>query len=135
MNISGSILHSAKARHGHCWGLPQPVALASAMNLFSSDMSRMLHPRLVWLGSASVLFLLILKWGATLSCLPKDIWSRGIGTGLAQVAQAAAQDPGRAALGLCFFFVSLLQKGRLRLIRSAIQQMYVKKKTGGHSQR
>ena len=101
MNISGSILHSAKARHGLCWGLPQPVALASAMNLFSSDMSRMLHPRLVWLGSASVLFLLILKWGATLSCLPKDIWSRGIGTGLAQVAQAAAHATAPCFQELC----------------------------------
>ena len=97
INISGSILHSAKARHGHCWSPTQPVALASAMNLFSSDMTRMLHPRLIWLGSASVLFLLILKWGATLSCRPKDIWSRGIGTGLAQVAQGAAH-----VTALCF---------------------------------
>ena len=51
-----------------------------------------------------------------------------------EVAQAAAQDPVRAALGLCFFFVSLLQKGRLRLIHSGVQQMDVKKKTGGHGQ-
>lgn len=61
MNISGSILHSARASRGHCWGLPQPVALASAVNLFSSDTSRMLQPQLIWLGSASVLFLLILN--------------------------------------------------------------------------
>ena len=56
MNISGSILHSARASRGHCWGLPPPVALASAVNLFSSDTSRMLQPQLIWLGSASVLF-------------------------------------------------------------------------------
>lgn len=33
-----------------------------------------------------------------------------------EVTQPAAQDPARTGLGLCYFFVPLLQKGKLRLI-------------------
>ena len=33
-----------------------------------------------------------------------------------EVTQVAAQDPARTGMDLCYFFVPLLQKGKLRLI-------------------
>ena len=41
------------------------------------------------------------EWGATLSCLPKDTRSRGTGTGLARVAQAAAHAAAPCFQELC----------------------------------
>lgn len=99
MNISGSILHSARESRGHCWGLPQPVALASAVNLFSSNTDAATSVDLAWLCICA--FSPYPEWGATLSCLPKDARSRGTGMGLARVAQAAAHAAAPCFQELC----------------------------------